>query len=108
VFPERKSVVFADGDFWHGRNLKERLNKLAGGNNGAYWVKKISTNVARDRRIRSALKANGWAVLRVWESDINKDPHTVARRVDRWLSTTADQATRPARTAARQRAASAP
>ena len=87
VFAERRAVVFADGDFWHGRRLKSRLQKLTGGHNGHYWVEKITDNVARDRRNRRLLRTAGWAVLRLWESEINKNPEAAARRVDFWLKT---------------------
>jgi len=74
-------VVFCDGDYWHGKNLRQRLKKLAAGHNAGYWVAKIQANVARDRRRNAELARAGWKVLRVWESDIERDPETVARKV---------------------------
>lgn len=85
VFEREKVAVFADGDFWHGRKLASRLAKLSGGHNSAYWVRKVQTNVARDRRVRSELKAEGWRVIRVWESDINSDPERAAARIEHVL-----------------------
>src|SRR5262245_59222595 len=41
VFPGRRVVVFCDGDFWHGRQLRRRLRKLAKGHNARYWVAKV-------------------------------------------------------------------
>jgi len=38
--------------------------------NKRYWETKLSGNVARDRRIDSALLQGGWAVLRAWEHEI--------------------------------------
>jgi DNA mismatch endonuclease (patch repair protein) len=63
-------AVFCDGDFWHGRHLEDRVARLAKGHNAPYWVAKISGNVARDRRNDDALRAQGWVVLRFWETDI--------------------------------------
>lgn len=81
VFRGARIVVFCDGDYWHGRNLDERLAKLAGGHNASYWIAKIQSNVARDRRVTAELESNGWIVLRFWESDIHKDAGTIADQV---------------------------
>lgn len=40
--------------------------RLAAGNNGAFWVKKIERNMGRDRRNEADLEAMGWTVMRVW------------------------------------------
>jgi G:T-mismatch repair DNA endonuclease (very short patch repair protein) len=69
--------VFCDGDFWHGRNLEERIRKLSVGHNAPYWIAKIQANVARDRRHDDELRAIGWIVLRYWETDVR---HDAARR----------------------------
>src|SRR5262245_27046521 len=50
VFVGRRLVVFCDGDFWHGRDLRRRLRRLASGHNPRYWVEKIRGNVRRDRK----------------------------------------------------------
>src|SRR6266540_6766189 len=34
------------------------------------WIRKIQQNAARDRERSRELRAAGWIVLRVWESDI--------------------------------------
>lgn len=81
VLPGRKIAVFCDGDFWHGRNLQDRLAKLGRGHNAPYWVAKISRNVARDREQEHALAELGWRAVRLWETDILKNPHQAALRV---------------------------
>lgn len=81
VIPAARVAVFCDGDFWHGRHLQRRLAKLAKGHNASYWVAKIAGNVARDRRIRRALRKSGWKVLRFWESAVRANPQRVARAV---------------------------
>jgi len=73
--------VFCDGDFWHGRDLQARLERLATGHNAPYWLAKIRTNVERDRRNDAALRADGWRVLRLWETDILRDTPAAADRV---------------------------
>ena len=81
VFAEGHVAVFCDGDFWHGRRWALRKKKLARGSNGAYWVAKIEANIRRDRRQRAALRGSGWRVIRLWESDILRDPKRVAARI---------------------------
>jgi DNA mismatch endonuclease, patch repair protein len=83
VFPAAHVVVFCDGDFWHGRNLEDRLARLERGHNAPYWIAKISGNVARDRRHDKALSEQGWHVLRYWESEVNREPAAIAERVKR-------------------------
>jgi DNA mismatch endonuclease (patch repair protein) len=78
VFPRQRLVVFCDGDFWHGRDLDSRLALLARGHNASYWIEKIPTNVRRDRAISDRLGAEGWQVVRLWETDILRDPEAAA------------------------------
>ena len=85
VFARQRLAVFCDGDFWHGRNLARRLERLAAGHNAGYWVEKIRANVARDRRNRRLLRGAGWTVLRFWETDILRDPALIASRIARSL-----------------------
>jgi DNA mismatch endonuclease (patch repair protein) len=73
VFARARLVVFCDGDFWHGRRSRERLAKLSRGSNAPYWTAKIASNVARDRRNTRLLRAAGWTVIRLWETDILRD-----------------------------------
>jgi DNA mismatch endonuclease, patch repair protein len=78
LFPQQRVVVFCDGDFWHGRNLEARLARLASGHNAPYWVAKIQSNVDRDSAVSARLVAEGWHVIRVWETDVLRDPERVA------------------------------
>lgn len=69
ALPRKKKAVFIDGDFWHGRRLKQTI-KLRGASD--YWSQKVIKNVGRDRDQIAQLVKNGWKYLRVWESDINR------------------------------------
>jgi DNA mismatch endonuclease (patch repair protein) len=86
VFLRKRVVVFVDGDFWHGRDLKKRLAKLAAGHNAAYWMAKILSNRTRDSRVRAALRRNGWKVVRVWESDVRRSPEIVGCKIWKIIS----------------------
>ncbi len=74
-------VVFCDGDFWHGRKWSKRKGKLAEGWNASYWVAKIERNRQRDRQVTRLLRGLGWTVVRVWESDVRRDPLRTAAKV---------------------------
>lgn len=71
VFPRQKVAVFVDGDFWHGRNWPERRKRLQ--RNRDYWIRKIEGNIARDRRVDTALANRGWSVVRLWSEDVRRD-----------------------------------
>ena len=86
--------MFCDGDFWHGRNLESRLSKLAQGHNSSYWVAKIQRNVVRDRGIDRCLLAGGWAIVRVWESELLRAPGESADGIAELLVSRALTATR--------------
>jgi DNA mismatch endonuclease, patch repair protein len=78
VVSSARLAIFCDGDFWHGRDLKRRLAKLAGGHNAPYWISKIRSNFERDRQVERMLVDSGWKFLRFWESDIHANPELAA------------------------------
>jgi DNA mismatch endonuclease, patch repair protein len=83
VFTAAHVAVFCDGDFWHGRawpRLKRQLKRRA---NAAYWIPKIAANRLRDARTRLVLTRAGWLVIRVWETDVARDPGAVAEAIKR-------------------------
>lgn len=80
VMSSKRLAVFIDGDFWHGNQWRRRkLTALEDQFNHTqskardYWLAKIRRNMQRDCRVTGALLADGWTVLRFWESDIRKD-----------------------------------
>jgi DNA mismatch endonuclease (patch repair protein) len=81
VFAGARVCVFCDGDFWHGRDwdtLRERLARRA---NPEYWLAKIGRNRERDREQTARLTELGWLVIRVWETDVLRDPEAAALHV---------------------------
>jgi DNA mismatch endonuclease, patch repair protein len=86
VFPRERIAVFCDGDFWHGRDLERRLERLGRGHNAAYWTAKVQRNFERDRQSTYALNAAGWKVLRFWETDVLRETTKVADQVERALA----------------------
>lgn len=78
VFPRKKIAVFVDGDFWHGNQWRLRKKKslrehLDGINNQSYWIEKIERNIARARAVNRLLRSRGYLVIRLWESEIEKN-----------------------------------
>jgi DNA mismatch endonuclease, patch repair protein len=82
VLSRRRTVIFIDGDFWHGRRLREdgpeALRATFRGERQDYWTKRIMTNASRDDRINRLLLVSGWTVIRVWDSDVMKATSTLA------------------------------
>jgi DNA mismatch endonuclease (patch repair protein) len=97
VFFRARVAVFCDGDFWHGRDWILRKAKLEGGTNARYWIAKIASNVERDARNTAALQVAGWLVIRLWETDIRRDPTAAAELIRRALTERLAQGTGPVR-----------
>lgn len=81
VFSGTRVVIFCDGDFWHGRDWQSLQEKLSRGTNSSYWLAKIASNIERDARSTALLKKAGWRVIRLWETDVKRDPLAAAMRI---------------------------
>jgi DNA mismatch endonuclease, patch repair protein len=76
AFTRRRVAVFVDGCFWHGHP-----DHFTPGKSGAYWDAKIARTQERDRLANAALEADGWAVVRLWDFEVEADLHGCVRRV---------------------------
>lgn len=70
VLPRHSTVLLVHGCFWHRHGgckyaytPKSRV---------AFWQKKFSTNVERDKRNKRDLRRLGWRVIVVWECEIRQ------------------------------------
>lgn len=84
VIRSRHLAVFVDGDMWHGNEHRRRgLSSMTDlfPTRTEWWVAKIERNVARDQEVNVQLRAQGWIVVRLWESDVLKDPQKAAETV---------------------------
>ena len=61
---KHRAVIFVNGCFWHGHDC--HLFRLPA-TRREFWQQKIEGNQARDAAARTALLANGWRVMSVWE-----------------------------------------
>lgn len=72
VLTKYKIVIFCDSEFFHGKDWKVLKPRLEKGDNGEFWINKISRNMERDNEIDKRLLFEGWTVIRFWGSDIKK------------------------------------
>lgn len=70
VLRKYMTVIFIDGEYWHGHNWEERKPKIK--TNREFWIAKIERNMQRDAEVNQALHDLGYTVFRFWESEIKK------------------------------------
>ena len=69
VFRKYSAVIFINGCFWHQHTCaKSKLPET----NKMFWEKKLSDNIARDKRNIDELLNLGWRVCIIWECAIKK------------------------------------
>ncbi|MDO6516243.1 very short patch repair endonuclease [Zobellia uliginosa] len=66
-----KTVIFIDGEYWHGYNWEERKPKVK--TNREFWIAKIERNIQRDEEVNVELERLGYKVFRFWETEIKKE-----------------------------------
>jgi len=76
----KKTLIFCDGDFWHGYKYNEKKKPST-----KFWRNKIENNMSRDKRVSRKLRYGGWSVLRFWEHDIEKRPDVCMGRLMRFM-----------------------
>ena len=84
VIRSRRLAVFVDGDMWHGNEHHRRgMTSIAElfPTRTDWWVAKIERNMQRDQEVNGQLAADGWTVIRIWESEVLADPAKAADRV---------------------------
>lgn len=85
VFRRAKVVVFVDGDYWHGRSVREHgiahVSTLIRTPTVPYWKAKFERRIEIDDQVTAALEEDGWKVIRLWESDTKKNLEGVAKKI---------------------------
>nr|WP_298923264.1 very short patch repair endonuclease [uncultured Allomuricauda sp.] len=79
VLNRYKTIIFIDGEFWHGYNWQERKDKIK--TNREFWIPKIERNIQRDKEVNAALENLGYTIFRFWETDIKKNLDTCLQKV---------------------------
>ena len=70
VLPKHRTVVFVHGCFWH--RHEGCRDTTTPKTRTEWWLQKLSSNVTRDQKNRSALRDSGWNVVVVWECEAAK------------------------------------
>lgn len=85
VLPRHHAVIFVHGCFWHqhpdpscrlARQPKTRID---------FWQAKFEANQSRDLRAISALEADGWRVLVVWQCEL-RDKEQLENKLREFLA----------------------
>lgn len=75
VLPKYNAVIFVHGCYWHGhRGCKYFVVPKS---RSAWWLKKITGNIERDKRTIRNIKKAGWRIFIIWECDLK--PTTIER-----------------------------
>jgi DNA mismatch endonuclease (patch repair protein) len=82
VFTKKKIAIFIDGCFWHKCPVCFQEPETR----KEFWMKKIQSNVDRDKKVNELLKDLGWKVIRIWEHEIKKEPEKCIKKVIRFLN----------------------
>ena len=70
VLPKYRTVLFVHGCFWHGHEGCKKY--VVPKSNTQFWVDKVSRNRERDEKMWRQLEALDWAVVIVWECELDK------------------------------------
>src|SRR5690349_1851186 len=65
VLRRHKKIILIHGCFWHMHSC--RYGRVIPKTNSAFWEKKRTLNMQRDKTTVKALKKAGFAILTVWE-----------------------------------------
>lgn len=82
VLKKYKIAIFCDSEFFHGKNWEAQKIRLAKGNNGAFWINKISKNIIHDEEINKKLWLMGWTVIRFWGEEIKKNTDECIKTIE--------------------------
>lgn len=84
VFPGPRVAVFVHGCYWH-RHIGCKLSTTPK-SNAEFWERKFRDNVARDRLAVDRLEFEGWAVIVVWQCEVQADADAIAARISSVVS----------------------
>jgi DNA mismatch endonuclease (patch repair protein) len=71
VFSQKRKVIFVHGCFWHRHPGCRKASTPK--TRAAFWNEKFEANIARDQRNVTALEADGWQVLTLWECEVRDE-----------------------------------
>jgi DNA mismatch endonuclease, patch repair protein len=86
VLPKYKTIIFIHGCFWHGHEGCKYF--VVPKTRTEWWLNKISTNAANDRKAIETLVKDNWKVITIWECEliIAKREATLSKLLEELLS----------------------
>jgi DNA mismatch endonuclease (patch repair protein) len=78
VLPKHKTVIFVHGCFWHGHEGCKYASVPK--TRTEWWLNKINTNIANDRKALAALMEADWKIITLWECELK--PATISGTLD--------------------------
>ncbi|TDS18719.1 T/G mismatch-specific endonuclease [Maribacter caenipelagi] len=85
ALPKYKTVIFIDGEYWHGKNWEERKPKVK--TNREFWIAKIERNMQRDLEVNQELTSLGYTIFRFWETEVKKNLNECIEKTIEHLNT---------------------
>lgn len=79
---KHKIAIFCDSEFFHGKDWELLEPRLRKGNNGEFWINKITKNREHDDEINKKLSFLEWTVIRFWGDDIKKNTDECVRVIE--------------------------
>jgi len=83
VLPKYKKIIEIRGCFWHMHAC--RYGRVVPKTNTAYWEKKRTLTVNRDKKNAEALLEKGWDCLILWECEIKREYDQVKKQIIAFL-----------------------
>jgi DNA mismatch endonuclease, patch repair protein len=80
VFPAKRKVIFVHGCFWHRHKKSCPLTRMPKSRLD-FWTPKLIQNRERDAKHRRLLRAQGWAVLTLWECELKNSSRLTGKIV---------------------------
>ena len=85
VLPGRRFVIDVRGCFWHRHPDPACRNAVLPRTRADWWAAKLTRNIERDQANQTALEAEGWRVLIIWECEARGDRGELTRRLTAFL-----------------------
>ena len=71
VLPKYKTVIFIHGCFWHGH--EDCKYYVVPKTRTEWWLNKINSNIANDKKVAKILKQEGWKIITLWGCQLKQD-----------------------------------
>jgi DNA mismatch endonuclease, patch repair protein len=70
VLKKYNTIIFVHGCFWHGHDCSKAKIPTT---NKEFWIKKISSNIKRDKQNIKTLQKESWKVIIIWQCQLKNN-----------------------------------